>query len=77
MSWSKILVNLIKTSWKSCHKENDQGYFFEVDDQYPDQLHELYNDLPFLPERMKVKKVEELAINLHDKSEYVIHIRSS
>ena len=51
MSWSKILVNLIKTSWKSYHKENDQGYFFEVDDQYPDQLHELYNDLPFLLEK--------------------------
>ena len=58
MSWSKILVNLIKTSWKSYHKENDQEYFFEVDDQYPEQLHKLYNDLPFLPERMKVKKLK-------------------
>ena len=35
-----------------------------------------YNDLPFLPERMKLKKVEKLVINLHDKTEYVIHIRN-
>ena len=38
------------------------------------KLHELYNDLPFLPERMKMEKVEKLVANLHDKSEYVTHI---
>ena len=38
--------------------------------------HELHNDLPFLPERMKIKKVEMLLANLHDKIEYVIHIRN-
>ena len=35
-----------------------------------------HNDLPFLPKRMKIEKVEELVANLHDKTEYVIHIRS-
>ena len=34
----------------------------------------LHNDLPFLPERMKIEKVEKLVANLHDKAEYVIHI---
>ena len=34
------------------------------------------NDLPFLPERMKTEKVKKLVANLHDKTEYVIHIRN-
>ena len=35
-----------------------------------EKLHELYNDLPFLPERMKIKVVEKLVANLHE------HIRN-
>ena len=50
--------------------------FLEVDLQYLEKLHELNNDLPFLPERMKIEKVEKLVGNLHDKTEYVIHIRN-
>ena len=30
----------------------------------------------FLPERMKIEKVEKLVANLNDKNEYIIHIRS-
>ena len=29
-----------------------------------------------MPERMKIKKVEKLVANLHDETEYVIHIRN-
>ena len=36
----------------------DIEYFIEVDVQYPEKLHELHNDLIFLPERMK--KLENL-----------------
>ena len=36
---------------------------------------ELHNDLPFLPEKKKLKKNEKLLANLHDKTEYVMHIR--
>ena len=43
---------------------------------YLEKLHELHNDLLFLPERMKTEKVEKLVANLHDKTEYVIHIRN-
>ena len=32
---------------KSYKKESDEGYFFEVDVQYLEKLHELHNDLPF------------------------------
>ena len=44
--------------------------------QYPGKSHEFHNDLPFLLERMKFEKTEELVINLHDKTQYVIHIRN-
>ena len=56
------------------NEESDEGYFLEVDVQYPEKLHELHNDLPFLPERNKIEKFEKLAANLHDKTKYVIHI---
>ena len=52
------------------YEESDEGYFFEVDVQYPEKLHELDNDLPFLPERMNIKKVENLVTHLHDKTEF-------
>ena len=37
---------------------------------------DLYNDLSFLPEGMKIEKVGKLVDHLHDKTEYVIHIRN-
>ena len=39
-------------------------------------ISELHNDLPFLPERMKLEKVGKLVTNLHDKTKYFIHIRN-
>lgn len=32
-----------------------QGYFFEVDLEYPKELHDLHNDYPLAPERLVVK----------------------
>ena len=66
---------------KNYNEESDEGYFLEVDVQYPEKLHELQNNLPFLPERKKIKKVKKLVTNLYDndlydKNEYVIHIRN-
>ena len=37
--------------------------FFEVDVQYRESLHNLHNDLPFLSERMKIKKAKKLVVN--------------
>ena len=37
-------------------------------------LFELHNDLPLLPEKMKIKKVKKLVANLYDKTDYIIHI---
>ena len=52
------------------NEESDEGSFLKVDVQYLEKLHELHNDLPFLPDRIKIEKVEKLAANLHDKSEH-------
>ena len=54
---------------KNCNEESDEGYFIEVDVQYLKKLHELHNDLPFLPEKMKIRKTGKLVANLHDKTE--------
>ena len=39
---------------KSYNDESDEGYFLEVDVQYLEDLLNLHNDLPFLPERTKI-----------------------
>ena len=61
---------------KNYNEECDERYFLEVYVQHPEKLHECHNDLPFLPERIKIEKVEKLVINLRDKAEYVIHTRN-
>ena len=55
---------------KDNNEKNNEGHFLEVDVQYAEKLHEFYNDFPLLPERMK------FVTNLHDKTEYIIHIRN-
>ena len=63
----KIFLNLMKISiyiYIYC----DERYFLEIGDvRYPEKIHEIQNDLPFLPERMKFEKVEKLVTNLHIK----------
>ena len=39
-------------------------------------IHEIHNDLLFLPERMKNEKVEKLVANSNGKTAYLIHIRN-
>ena len=41
-----------------------------------DYEHERHNDFPFLPERIKLEKVERFGANLHNKIEYVMHIKN-
>ena len=61
---------------KSYNEESNTGCFLQVDSQNPKKLHDRYNYLSFLPERIKIEKVEKLVVDLHNKAEYVIHIRS-
>ena len=50
----------MKISWKNYNEESEKGFFLEVDVKYIEKVHELQNDLPFLPTRMKVEKLESL-----------------
>ena len=74
--WLKDKSQFNKDFIKNYNEESDEGYFFEVDVQCLKKLHEIHNDLQFLPERMKIEKVEKLVDNLHDKTECVMHRRN-
>ena len=61
---------------KNYDEDGDKGYILGVDVEYPKNLHGLHNDLPFLPERIKINKCSKLVCNRYDDNNYVVHIRS-
>ena len=69
MSQKLPVINFEWIKDTSGFKENFIKNYNEDDVQYTEKLHELHNDLPFLPERMKIEKVKKLVANLHDKTE--------
>ena len=73
--WNKNSSKFTKEFIKNCDEDSNKGYILEVDAKYPKNLHGLHEDLPFLPERMKIGKCKKLVCNLYDKN-YVVHIRS-
>ena len=75
-AWIKDTSKINEDFIKKYNRESDEGYFLEVDVQYLEKVHELHNDLTFLPESMKIEKVKKLLANLHDRTEYVIYIKS-
>ena len=54
--WIKDTSQLNGDIIKIYNEESDEGWFLEVDVQYLEKLDDLHNDLPFLPERMKIEK---------------------
>ena len=63
--WKQIFQNLIKSF-----------HILEVDIKYPKYLHNLLDHLPFLPERMKIKKCNKLVCSMYDKNNYAVYIRT-
>lgn len=58
--------------------DSNIGYIFEVDLEYPKELHDLHNDYPFCAENKLVpntKNSRKLLLTLTDKNNYVIHYR--
>ena len=57
-------------------KKDKRGYLLDVDVKYPKELHENHNELPFLVEKMKIRREEKLVPNLKHKKRYVVHIKA-
>ena len=72
--------------------DSEDGYILEVDLEYPAHLHDVHNDYPLAPEKMKITRdtlspyqldnfpetsgCEKLVPNLCDKPKYVLHYRN-
>ena len=50
----KSLKNIDKLDIMSISDKNPIGYILEVELEYPDELHELHNDIPLDPEKFAV-----------------------
>ena len=61
---------------KNYNEDGDVGYFLDVDIEYPKNLHKMHSDLPFLPDRRQIGKIEKLFCRIEDKEKYVIHINA-
>ena len=73
-------------------EDTKTGYIYEVDLEYPHELHDTHNSYPLAPESMKIKKEwlseyqqqllgksvipEKLVPNLCNKKKYVVHYRN-
>ncbi|XP_050513029.1 uncharacterized protein LOC126888699 [Diabrotica virgifera virgifera] len=65
--------------------DSSEGYFLEVDLEYPQHIHDRHKDLPFCPQSLNPKTMlspkrpreqTKLMATLHDKERYVIHYRT-
>ena len=74
--WVEELSRFDEDFIKSYDEDSNKRYFLEVDVEYPKKLFNLHSDLPFLSERKKIEKCNELVCAMHDKENYVVHIRA-
>ena len=74
--WIEELSQFKEHFIKNYDEDSNKGYFLEVDVEYPKNLHNLHSDLPFLPERLKIEKCIKLVCNVHNKKNYVAHIKA-
>ena len=72
--WVDDLSICTKDFIKNYDEEDDIGYLFVVDVEYPKNLHKPHSDLPFLPERIKIDKCTKLVCNMYDKENYLVHV---
>ena len=74
--WVEELSEFKEHFIKNYDEDSNKGFFLEVDVQYPKKIHNLHSDLPFLPEKLKIKKCNKLVCNVQDKKNVVVHIRA-
>ena len=67
----------IEKIYENRHNLNKMPCILEVDLVIPENLHDLHNDYPLCPEKVKCKNgVEKLIPNLRDKKKYVLHYKN-
>ena len=76
LEWVEDLCQFKQDFIKNYDENSDKGYFLEVDAEYPKKLFNLHSDLPFLPERKKIRKCNKLVCDFHYKKRYVVHIKA-
>ena len=74
--WVKELSQFKEDFIKDYDGDSNKGYFLELDAEYPKKLLSLHGGLPFSPEKNKIKNRNKLVCNVHDKKNYVVHIRA-
>ena len=66
--WFEYISEFNEEFVKDYNDERDEGYFIELDIQSLGILHNLYNALTFLPEKMKIEKGGKFVANSHYKT---------
>ena len=74
--WVENILQFNEGFIKNYDEKSEVGCILKIDVKYLEKIYELHGDLPFLPDRTKIEKVEKLVTNLQDKNEYVVHTES-
>ena len=74
--WEKNIPKFHEYFIKNYDEDCNEGYFVEADVEYPKNLFNLHNSLPFLLKRNKIKKCNKLFCNIYWKENYVAHVRA-
>ena len=76
LKWENDVSRFNEDFIKNYNENSDEGYFLEVDIEYPKQLFGHHKDLPFLPERVKNQIKQKNLLVLQKTKKNVIHIRA-
>ena len=75
--WKKNTFKFNEDFTKNYNEYSKKRQILEIDIADLKRLHNLHNDLAFLPGKMNIKKYNKLACRLYDKNKYVAHIMTS
>ncbi|KAJ8974026.1 hypothetical protein NQ317_016580 [Molorchus minor] len=70
---TQIFSNPVRT--QRVKEDSEIGYIFEADIEYPQNLHDYHNELPFCSEFKcsPISTIPKLILDLNDKTKYIIH----
>ena len=73
--WEENLCKFDESFIKNYDQNSSKEYILAVDVEYPKQLHELNDELPSLPERMKIEKCQKRVRILYDNEKHFAHMK--